>query len=303
MADVFFGIAFGAGFIVGAGEDLRHRTLTPSGFGWELEGYEPSALVDAFHESGGLILIRDQGQLTPVALAEFAAIFGELEQNEKYDTEFLLPEHPEILRIGNLRQKGRYHSLFTRADPPPLMWHCDDSFRVPQPLGSCIWCVETPPEGGETGFAGMTAAYDALPVETLERVEGVMTTHSYDYLNEYLRERNPHRLPLSDALRAQHPPVERPLVAEHPETGRKSLYLPKCHIESVHGLSPEDGALLLDELLAHATGPDFAFMHRWAPGDLVVWDNRCTLHAPSRFDDVKYQRLLYRLTMRGEQIV
>ena len=242
--------------------DMKHRTLTPSGFGWELEGYEPNvasdALLDAFHESGGLILIRRQGHLGPEALAEFAASFGELERNEKYDPDFLLPGHPEVLRIGNIQENGRYRALFTRADPPPLMWHCDDSFRIPQPLGSCILCVETPPEGGETGFAGTGAAYDALPEETKKRIDVVTTTHSYEYLNEYLCERNPHRPPLSDELRAQHPPVERPLVARHPETGRKSLYVPKCHIESVHGYSPEDGAALIDELLAHATGPDFA---------------------------------------------
>jgi taurine dioxygenase len=122
-------------------------------------------------------------------------------------------------------------------------------------------------------------------------------------LNEYLRRRNPHRPPLSDELRAKHPPVERPLVARHPQTGRASLYLPKCHIESVRGLSPDESETLLTELLDHATGPDYAFMHRWAPGDLVVWDNRCTLHAPSPFDDQKYSRLLYRLTMKGAPIV
>jgi taurine dioxygenase len=289
---------------------VKHRALTPSGFGWQLEGYDPhqdpDSIRDAFHASGGLILIREQGHLAPESLAEFAAIFGELELNEKYDPDFLLPSHPEILRIGNLRDPSepeRYRSLFTRADPPPLLWHCDDSFRDPQPLGSCILCIETPPEGGETGFAGMSAAYDALPADTKTRLRGLTTQHSYDFLNEYLRRRNPHRLALSEELRAQHPPVERPLVAEHPRTGRKSLYLPKCHIERVHGLSPDEGESLIDELLAHATAPAFALLHRWAPGDLVVWDNRCTLHAPSPFDDVRYDRLLYRLTMRGEQIV
>lgn len=282
---------------------MKHRALTPSGFGWELEDYDPNQLLEAFHESGGLILIRGQSHLTPQDLAEFAARFGELEKNEKYDPDFLLPGYPEILRIGNLRENGRYRSLFTRADPPPLLWHCDDSFRKPQPLGSCILCIETPPQGGETGFAGMTAAYEALPEAMKARLDGVTTTHSYEYLNETLRKRNPHRPPLSDELRKRHPPVERPLVATHPETGRKSLYLPKCHIESVHGLPREEGQALLDELLEHATRPEFAFMHRWAPGDLVVWDNRSTLHAPSPFDDEAYQRLLYRLTMRGEQII
>jgi len=285
---------------------VSHRALTPAGFGWELDGLDAAKILDAFYQSGGLIVIRGQEHLTPDALAELAALFGELENNEKYDADFLLPGHPEILRIGNLKENGKYRSLFTRADPPPLLWHCDDSFREPQPLGSCILCIDTPsqgPERADTGFAGMAAAYDALPAATKKRIDGLTTTHSYDYLNEYLRKRNPHRPPLSDELRAKHPPVKRPLVARHPHTGRKSLYLPKCHIESVDGLSADEAESLLTELLEHATGPEFALMHRWEPGDLVVWDNRCTLHAPSPFDDARYHRLLYRLTMAGEQIV
>ena len=279
---------------------MRHRELTPSGFGWELSEIDPANMREAFHASGGLILIRNRTDMTPPELLEFAALFGELEKNEKYDPDFLLPGHPEILRIGNLRENGRYRSLLVKADPTPLLWHSDDSFRMPQPLGSCLLCIETPPQGGETGFAGMTAAYDALPEQTKRRIARLVAVHSYEHLNEYLRKRNPHRPALSEEIRTKFAPIERPLVAEHPVTRRKSLCLPKCHIESVHGLSEAESETLLSELLEHATGPDFAFLHRWAPGDLVVWDNRCTLHAPSPFDDARYQRLLYRLTMSGE---
>ncbi len=281
---------------------MSYRELTPSGFGWELSELDPARAMEAFHSSGGFILIRNQQRLEPRELMNVATLFGELELNEKYDPNFLLPDHPEILRLGNLRENGKYRSLFVQADPPPLLWHTDDSFRIPQPLGSCLLCVKTPPSGGETGFAGMAAAYDALPEATKRRIDGLTTTHSYHYLNEILRRRNPHRQPLSEELRANHPPVERPLVARHPVTGRKSLYLPKCHIESIHGLSPEEAESLLSELLEHATGEDFAFMHRWAPGDIVVWDNRSVLHAPSPFDDTRYDRLLYSLTMKGEQV-
>ena len=278
---------------------MEHRPLTPSGFGWELPRLDPEQAVEAFHASGGMILVRGQEGLEPGALCEFAARFGALEKNEKYDPDFLLPGVPEILRIGNLREDGRYRSLFVKADPPPLLWHSDDSFRDPQPLGSCILCVATPPEGGETGFAGMTAAYEALSDDMKARLDGLTAVHSYDYLNEYLRKANPHRPPLSDELKAQHPPVTRPLTPEHPVTGRKSLYVPRCHMESVSGLSDEEKESLLSELLEHATSDQFAFMHRWRPGDVVVWDNRCTLHAPSPFDDETYPRLLYRLTMSG----
>ena len=289
---------------------MERRALTPSGFGLELDKLNlgeidglRSSLVEAFHESGGLLLVRDQGHLTPRQLLDFAALFGELELNEKYDPDFLLPGVPEILRIGNLKEKGTYRSLFTQADPPPLLWHSDDTFRHPQPLGSCVLSVATPPEGGETGFAGMAAAYEALPPATRARVESLRALHSYDFLNEYLRLRNPHRPPLSDELRKEMPPVERPLVAEHPVTHRKSLYIPKCHIESIAGLSDEERDALLSELLDHATSPDFALMHRWRLGDVVIWDNRSTLHAPSPFDADRYLRLLYRTTVMGEQIV
>lgn len=285
--------------------------ITPSGFGVELEGMdlreldsrEQARIVEAFHDSGGLVLLRGQEHAGPESLQKFASLFGELESNDKYDPDFLLPGFPHILRIGNLKENGRYRSLFVEADPPPLLWHSDDTFRHPQPLGSCLLCVETPPRGGETGFAGMAAAYQALPDETKKRINGLTALHSYHYLNEYLRRRSPHRPPLSPELRAKFAPIRRPLVAVHPVTGRKSLYIPKCHIESIDGLPREEGESLLTELLEHATGPDFAFLHRWATRDVVVWDNRSVLHAPSPFEDGRYPRLLYRITVAGPQIV
>ena len=222
---------------------MKHRTLTPSGFGWELESYDPDTirtLPRAFHS----------GRPSAASMA--------------------------------LR---RFFSEAAAARLVHLV--CRDTARRP----------------ARPALSASTAAYDALPADTKTRIDGLTTTHSYRYLDEYLRRANPHRPPLSDELRAQHPPIERPLVAGHPETGRKALYIPKCQIESVDGLSPHDAETLLAELLEHATGPDFAFMHRWLPGDIVVWDNRSTLHAPSPFDDAKYDRLLYRLTMSGEQIV
>jgi taurine dioxygenase len=92
-------------------------------------------------------------------------------------------------------------------------------------------------------------------------------------------------------------------VAQHPVTGRKSLYLPLCHIESVVDLSEDESRELLTDLQTHATQPPFTYMHVWQPGDLVLWDNRCALHAPTPFDDTRHLRLMYRLTVNGQQIV
>lgn len=290
---------------------IKQRALTSSGFGTELTGLDLADLnhqmhaeiLDAFHASGGLLLISGQDHIDPVHLRDFAALFGTLEYNEKYNPDFLMPDYPEILRIGNTKENGAYTALFIQADPPPLLWHTDDSFRDPQPIGSCLFCVHTPPEGGETGFAGMTTAYEALDDETKVRIDGLKTVHSYNHLNEILRQKNPHRPPLSDELKRKHPPVIRPLVAEHPVTGCKSLYLPLCHIESVLDMPEEEGHRLLADLQAHATQPAFTYMHAWRPGDLVLWDNRCALHAPTPFDETAHLRLMYRLTVNGPQII
>ena len=179
------------------------RTLTPSGFGVEVSGVNISELdgrtgqilTDAFNTHGGLLVLRHQVLENPDHLCQLAALFGEVELNEKYDPRYLLPDHPEVLRIGNTIEDGLYSALFIRADPPPLLWHCDDSFRDPQPMGSCLYCVEAPESGGETGFAGMTAAYDELSEIIKSRIDHLVAVHSYDHLNELLRQNNPHRPP------------------------------------------------------------------------------------------------------------
>ena len=149
----------------------------------------------------------------------------------------------------------------------------------------------------------MGAAYQALSDELKTHIDTLTTVHSYNYLNERLRKTNPHRPPLTDELKRNMPPINRPLVVEHPVTGRKGLYIPICQIESIDGMPEQEARPLLNTLLEHATQPEFVYMHRWKPGDLVVWDNRCALHAPSPFADDKYARLVYRLTFRGQQIV
>jgi len=286
------------------------RTLTPAGFGIDISGFDMSrldnqssqVLTQAFLDNGGLLVLRDQALENPNDLCQFTALFGEVEHNEKYDPRYLLPDYPEILRIGNTMENGQHNALFIRADPSPLLWHCDDSFRHPQPMGSCLYCVQAPPSGGETGFAGMAAAYEGLSETMKSRIDGLVTIHSYDHLNKLLRRRNPHRPPLSHAMKQEHPPVRRPLVACHPITQRKSLYLPLCHIESIEGMTATEGEALLEELQAHAIQERYTYFQQWRPGDLVLWDNRCTLHAPTPFDDESYIRLMYRLTVTGQQI-
>jgi taurine dioxygenase len=290
---------------------ISSQTLTSSGFGISLESLDIAKLdsagaaevLGAFYQSGGLLVVRDQQDLTRRDLVEFIRLFGSVELNEKYNPNFLESAYPELLRIGNTMQDGERDALFIQADPPPLMWHTDDSFRHPQPIGSCLFCVKTPPAGGDTGFVGMQSAYEALAVETRDYIDDLKAVHSYDYLNELLRKNSPHRPPLSEKLKKEIPPITRPLVAQHPVSKKKGLYLPISHIESIPGLTETQKCNLLDELMGHMTQPDFTHMHQWKPGDLVIWDNRSAMHAPTPFDDQAHERLMFRLTFNGQQIV
>ncbi len=289
-----------------SGDRFRAAPLTPSGFGLHLPDFRFGDRSDAdlahlrrlWLESGGLLALTGGDLLAPGEFLRFCRAFGPLEDNAKYDPDFLLPGHPEILRIGNLREGGRLRSLFVRAEPGDIQWHTDDSFRVPQPAGSILHCRVHPENGGGTWFAGMAHAWDALPADLREAARGRYAAHDYAFLDDLLRRTNPHRAPLAPEVRRAHPPVVRPLVAPHPETGREALCVPDCHIRSVSGLKEAEARDLLKRLVAHATGPEFAVRHQWRPGDIAVWDNRSAMHAASPFDE-SAERLLYRVTFAG----
>ena len=300
--------------------DVHIAPLTTgrSGFGAVATGVdianldEPTwnALHEAFLSHGGLLLVRDQSHCCddPAAVKAFAARFGELETNEKYfrmkmERQLHSVEHPEILCVGNALAE---RSMLIRVDPQrPLLWHCDDSFRMPQPMGSCFFCVQAPTSGASTHFASGTAACDALPPARRRALRELAAVHDYDALNERLREENPDRPPLSEEVRAATPPVLRPLVATHPETGREAVYVPAPHMARVVDLATgEEGAFdsVVPPLLAHVTRPEHTYAHQWRRGDLIVWDNRNTLHAPSAFDAARETRLMWRITMFGAEI-
>ena len=285
---------------------LQSEAITPSGFGRVVEGFrlgdatdgELAALRQSWLDSGGLLVLRGEEALCPKDFLRFCRAFGPLEKNEKYDPDFLLPGYPEILRLGNLYRDGKYRALFVRAEPGEVLWHTDDSFRCPQPAGSIFHCRTHPETGGGTWYAGMAHAYEALPARLRKRIAGRFAVHSYTFLDDQLRRRNPHRREMPLEVRRAHPPVVRPLVVRHPETGRRALLIPDCHIESVTGLAASETRSLLAALQAHATSPQFAVCWQWRPGDVAVWDNRSAMHAGSPFDEQE-ARLMYRVTFTG----
>lgn len=160
-----------------------------------------------------------------------------------------------------------------------LLWHTDSSFKRTPAKYSMLHAHAVTREGGETQFTDMRAAYDALPEKMKARIEGLEAEHSIFTSREKLGFTD-----FSDEERRAMPPVQRPLVRVHPGSGRKALYL-ASHASHIAGWPVPDGRMLIHELMEHATQPQFVHTHIWAPGDLVIWDNRCTMHRGRPYDE------------------
>ncbi len=172
-------------------------------------------------------------------------------------------------------------------------WHTDDSYMAVPCAITLLYGEVVPPRGGDTAFANMHAAYDALPAGTRARIAGLGAVHTYR------ARRNLSPVPEQSAEEeAKTPPVVHPLVRTHPETGRKALYLNPNRIDRVADMPLADGDALLDDLIAHATQPAFVHVHAWEPGDVVIWDNRCTMHRASPHEGDHPRRLL-RILIEG----
>jgi taurine dioxygenase len=174
-------------------------------------------------------------------------------------------------------------------------WHTDDSYMA-EPSSVTILQAEVLPEsGGDTEFADTRQAFDALPEKRRREIGELRVEHRY-----YSR-RNVGKVAKRTAAEEQEtPPVEHPLVRTHPVTGRKALYLNPNRMHRVVGLPLDEGDALLDELIAHATQPDFTYRHRWQPGDIVTWDNRCTMHRANH-DYGDQPRRMNRILLAGDR--
>jgi taurine dioxygenase len=244
----------------------------------------------------GVLAIRNQ-HITPEQHIAFSRRFGELEIHVL--DQFLLPDHPEILRISNKTVNGEAIGLQDAGNE----WHTDLSYQTYPALGSLLYALEIPPRGGDTLFASLYAAYDALTDAMKARLEGLRATHSYTPYHERSQHKasGQTRSDLTDVQKAQVPEISHPLVRTHPETGRKALYLSPGLTLGIEGLN-EAGQALLKMLNEHATQPAFTYRHRWKLHDVLFWDNRCTIHLATGYDP-QYTRHMHRTTIKGDRPV
>ena len=267
--------------------------------GADLARFDDNAQYACIHQAlldYGVLAIRDQ-QMTPEQHIAFSRRFGELEIHVL--DQFLLPEHPEILRISNKTVNGQPIGLQDAGNE----WHTDLSYQANPALGSLLHALEIPPQGGDTLFASLYAAHDALTDTMKARLDGLRAIHAYAQYHERSRHkaRGQARSDMTDAQRAQVPEVSHPLVRTHPETGRKALYLSPGLTVGIEGLN-EAGQALLKMLNEHATQPAFTYRHRWQLHDVLFWDNRCTIHLATAYDP-QHTRHMHRTTIKGDRPV
>jgi alpha-ketoglutarate-dependent 2,4-dichlorophenoxyacetate dioxygenase len=222
----------------------------------------------------------------------FARRFGPIEPPQAYTGTRRL-KHPEFADVSNLDPENRLRAKDDRKRMNALgnrLWHTDASFRrVPGAL-SMLYAHVVPPAGGETEFADLRAAYDALPETMQARVDGLVAEHSIFHSREQIGFTD-----FAPEERAQMPPVPQRVVRCHPGSKRKTLYL-ASHASHIVGWPVPDGRLLLRDLIEFATQPEFVYRHHWRVGDLVIWDNRCTMHRGRPYEDDAHPRDLRRVT-------
>jgi taurine dioxygenase len=288
-----------AGAAQGSGRPFEVRPLHPA-LGAEIVGI---TLEDAVGEAmfrqvyevfleHKLILFRDV-DLPPATQVAFARRFGEVQvhvMNQYHG----YAGHPEIYKLTNLDADG--NPTGKHPDQGTMYWHTDGSWRPTTGHATMMYSEIVPEEGGETHFADMVGAYEALSPEWKRRLDGLKAFHNLDFS----RTRRHGHEPMTAKQKAEVPPVDHPVVRTHPETGRKGIFLGD-HAEWIDGMDYEQGRALIEEVNALATPDHLVYRHRWQPRECMVWDNRCLLHRATGYDPATQRRVMRRCTVLGDR--
>jgi taurine dioxygenase len=199
---------------------------------------------------------------------------------------------PEIYIVSNVKVNGEPIGSLGDGE---AVWHTDMSYLDMPPKASMLYSLEIPDSGGNTSFCSMYAIYDALPAKLKERIAGLEIKHDGTYNSGgYVRQ----GVTPTDDPRSS-PGALHPLVCTHPDTGRRMLYLGRRRNAYIGGLELAESEALLDELWSYVDLPQFSWEHVWRVGDLVLWDNRCTMHRRDAFDP-EQRRIMHRTQVKGE---
>lgn len=279
-------------------------TIRPTGaaLGADVEGIDLSRPIG--HESFAEIrrawtdhlVLRFRGQaLTDDDLARFSRMFGALDKAPKHAERALenTTAAGYINVISNVVENGKPIGSLGSGE---AVWHTDMSYNDLPPAASALYALEVPPSGGDTSFCNMHLAHDTLPAETKRRIAGLVCVHDASTTSAGgLRQGFKAVADPRETVGAAHP-----VVRTHPVTGRKALFLGRRRNAYIPGLDLADSEALLDGLWEHAARPEHAWSQRWRAGDLVMWDNRCTMHRRDEFDPGS-RRVMHRTQISGDR--
>jgi taurine dioxygenase len=276
-------------------------SVTPmdAALGAEVDGIDLRRITDADFAAvyqvwleHSVLLFRGQ-TLDDDDLIAFSRRFGELDFAPIQENgRRFVDGHPEIYVVSNVVENGVAIGSLGAGE---AVWHTDMSYLEDPPKASMLYAIEVPPAGGNTGFTSMYRAYEALPETLKRRLAGRRVKHDGTYNSGgYLREGV---TPTDDPREA--PGTYHPIVCTHPETGRKCLYLGRRRNAYIEGLDIAESEALLDEVWRYATRDELTWYNTWRVGDVVLWDNRCTMHRRDPFD-ASSRRVMHRTQMKGE---
>jgi taurine dioxygenase len=263
------------------------RQLAPS-FCGEVDGIDlaqldgaAAAAVKAAWLAHKVLVFHGQ-RLDEDGLVAFAQRLGEVEIHLRQTR---MDGRREVMLVSNKTENGK---PIGRLGNQELNWHMDQIFMAQPTAGTILYAVEVTPEGGDTWFCDLGAAYAALPPQLKTRIDGLRAVHSAATADRRVG------IQLTEEQKKQAPEVIHPLVRTHPLAGGKALYFSMNHTDRIDGMSELDSLELLDELRRHATAPQFVYVHHWRVGDLVLWDNAATMHRRDPFPD-RHARLMRRV--------
>jgi taurine dioxygenase len=275
-------------------DQLQTRPLSPA-LGAEIMGVDLSQPVsdalfekvrDCWHDNI-VILFRDQ-HLSEADQVRFAERFGPLalSHTRRYTT-----ANPAVMLISNIRENGKQIGALPDGE---MQFHSDQCYQEKPAMASMLYAIEIPGVGGNTLFANAYKAYETLSDEIKRRIDGRKAMHAYDYDNASMKR--------GTRIKDGVPHFTHPLVRTHPATGRKALYVNRLMTIAIEGLPEAESDGLLDCLFEHQENPAFVYEHVWRVNDLLMWDNRCALHARTDFSGSE-RRLMRRVTVLGEKPV
>ena len=266
-------------------------------FGVEIQGLdlrerlddETIAAIRSLWNDNGIVLLRGQ-QIGPLQLIDYSRRFGELDLHETLKP-FRHPDHAELFVLSTIPVDGKP----SVSENVGRHWHSDLSYTLRPPLGSIFHAQILPEVGGDTIFASTEKAYHALSDTMKKLIADLWAVHDY-MLVENMKKRDP---ALVAELRKSNPPVAQPLVRPHAESGRKSLYLSEQMTRRIVGMTERESAPLLRFLFEHAVDPLFTYRHKWKANDIIMWDNRSTMHLALADFDAGAHRYCMRTTVLG----